>query len=275
MRGRLTVLAESAVPSGVIAILLLRATIAFAGPPFLTDDPVPVDYRHTELNVFSTYDDTHGGSDASFPAMELNYGGLPDTQLHIGIPYVHSRPDGGPDEQGIGDLEVGVKYRFVQESGYSPQIAVYPMAVLPTGNSKEGIGNGKTYWRLPVWLQKSRGAWTTYGGGGYVLNPADGQKNYAFGGWLLQKDLGAALTLGGEVYARGADSVEGQAATVLNVGGSYRFTPDFSLLVSAGHSVAGESHTIAYLGLLWGFGSTIDPVRATDSNRPAVPAPPR
>jgi Putative MetA-pathway of phenol degradation len=271
MRRRLTVFAESAVPSVAIAVLLLRATIALAGPPFLTDDPVPVDHLHAELNVFSTYDDTHGGSDTSLPAMELNYGALAETQLHIGIPYVHSRPDGGRDEQGIGDLEVGAKYRFVQESERSPQIAVYPMAVLPTGDSKAGLGNGKTYWRLPVWLQKSWGAWTTYGGGGYVLNPADGQKNYAFGGWLLQKDFGAALTLGGEVYARGVDAVGGQATTILNVGGSYRFTPDFSLLVSAGHSVDGESHTIAYLGLLWSFGNGGNAGRAKSD----FPAPPR
>ena len=186
--------------------------------------------------------------------MEFNYGALPDTQLHIGIPYVRSTVSGGPDEQGLGDVEIGVKYRFIHETDDSPQVAVYPMAMLPTGDSKQGLGNGRTWWRLPVWLQKSWGNWTTYGGGGYVINTADGQKNYAFGGWLLQKDLDQKWMLGGEVFARGSDTDAGQHSTVLNFGGSYHFTPDFSLLFSAGHSVSGETHTIAYLGLWWGFG---------------------
>ena len=107
---------------------------------------------------------------------------------------------------------------------------------------------------MPVWAQKSWGEWTTYGGGGYVINTAPGQENYAFGGWLLQRTVGERWLLGGEVYARGQDTQAGRSATVMNFGGSYRFTPDFNLLFSEGHSISGETHTIAYLGLWWGFG---------------------
>ena len=63
------------------------------------------------------------------------------------------------------------------------------------------------------------GDWTSYGGGGYVINHADGQKDYPFGGWLLQKDFGEKWTLGGEVFARGKDTVDGQATTIVNFGG--------------------------------------------------------
>lgn len=242
----------------IATALLLASRQAVGGPPFLTDDPVPPEYRHGELNVFATYDETHGGSDTNFPAMEYNYGALPDTQLHIGISYARSSATGGPDEQGLGDVEIGVKYRFIHETDDTPQIAVYPMAMLPTGNASKGLGNSRTWWRLPVWLQKSWGEWTTYGGGGYAINPAEGQKNYVFGGWLLQRNVGERWQLGGEVYARGPDTVAGQSSTVLNFGGSYRFTPDFNLLFSAGHSVSGETHTIAYLGLWWAFGGAED-----------------
>jgi len=166
----------------IASALLLVSSQAIGGPPFLTDDPVPVDYRHSELNVYSAYDDTRDGRDTSFPAMEFNYGGLRDVQLHIGVPFAQTAPDGGPNEQGFGDVEVGVKYRLVHESATSPQVAVYPMAVLPTGDAKKGLGNGRLAWRLPVWLQQSCGDWTSYGGGGYVINSATGQRNYAFGG---------------------------------------------------------------------------------------------
>jgi len=235
-------------------VLMLSAGPLAAGPPYLTDDPVPVDLGHGEFYLYATDDQARGGRDTSLPAMELNYGAWSDTQLHIGIPFAHSALDGGPDEHGVGDVELGVKYRFVHESDASPQIAVFPMVELPTGNSHEGLGNGRTWWRLPLWVQKSWGAWTTYGGGGYVINRADGRRNYAFGGWLLQKDLTEKWTFGGEVFARGKDAAAGQGTTTLNLGGGYRFTSDFNLLFSAGHSVGGEHHAIAYLGLWWGFG---------------------
>jgi len=238
----------------IASALILMSTPALAGPPFMTDDPAPVDYKHSEFYIFSTTDKTKDGRDTTLPAFEYNYGVLPDMQLHIVVPFVKSAPNDAASESGIGDVEVGVKYRFVQETDTMPQIGIFPMAELATGDSNKGLGNGKTWWRLPVWIQKSWGEWTTYGGAGYVINHADGQKNYPFAGWLLQKDLGEKWTLGGEVFGRSKDTVDGQGTTIVNVGGFYKFTPDFNLLFSAGHSVGGESHAVAYLGLWWAFG---------------------
>jgi hypothetical protein len=233
---------------------ILVSGSALAGPPFLTDDPAPVDYKHGEFYIFSTYDKTKDGKDTALPAFEYNYGVLPDTQLHIVVPCVRSAPNDAASKSGIGDVEVGIKYRFVQETDTLPQIGIFPMAEFPTGDSDRGLGNGRTWWRLPVWIQKSWGEWTTYGGAGYVINRAEGQKDYPFAGWLVQKDIGEKWTLGGEVFARNKDTVDGQATAILNFGGLYKFTPDFNLLFSAGHSVNGERHTVAYLGLWWGFG---------------------
>ncbi len=46
----------------LVAFLMLTtilATTGFAGPPFLTDDPEPVPFKHWEFYVFSTVDATH------------------------------------------------------------------------------------------------------------------------------------------------------------------------------------------------------------------------
>ena len=239
----------------IVSALALASGPTLAGPPFMTDDPAPVDYKHSEFYVFSTYDKASDGKTTAVPAFEYNYGVLPDTQLHIVVPFLRSAPDGAPSEYGLGDVEIGVKYRFVQETDSMPQIGIFPMAELATGDSNKGLGNGKTWWRLPVWIQKSWGDWTTYGGGGYAINRADGQKNYPFGGWLLQKDIGEKWTLGGEIFSQGKTTVDGKTTTFLNFGGYYKFTPDFNLLFSAGHDLSGESDTIAYLGLWWTWGS--------------------
>jgi outer membrane autotransporter protein len=83
------------------------------------------------------------------------------------------------------------------------------------------------------------------------LNSAPGQRNYAFGGWLLQRDIGEHLSLGGELYAQGRDMDDDQGFVALNAGGSYKFTEHFSVLASAGHSIGGEEHTLWYFALGW------------------------
>ena len=233
---------------------LFAAWASFAGPPFLTDDPEPVEYRHWEAYVFSTYDRGRSGTAIQGPALECNLGAAPELQLHLVVPWAGDRPRGGATQAGLGDVELGAKLRFLDESDGRPQLGIFPMAELPTGDASRGLGNGHVWFRLPLWVQKSWGPWTTYGGGGWVVNRAPGQRDHAFAGWLLQRDLGAKLTLGGEVFAQGAEAVGGRESTIANLGGYLNFTPGFSLLFSGGRALAGERQTIAYLGLYWTWG---------------------
>ena len=158
-----------------------------------------------------------------------------------------------PDTSSLGDVLLGVKYRFVHETDDRPQISFYPAITLPTGNSTRGTGNGQPWYELPLWLQKSWGPWTTYGGGGLVLNFAPGHRSYPLGGWLIQRDFGERLSLGGEIYAQGQDTDHDRGFIALNFGGRYQFTGHFSLLASAGHSVVGDQHTLWYFALGWNW----------------------
>ena len=234
-----------------VGIDLLLITRSFAGPPFLTDDSQPVDYGHWEAYVFANGD--HGSDNYAIngPAVELNYGVLPDTQLHLVVPMTTVGGSGTPTVYGLGDTELGIKYRFVQETNGWPQIGIFPMVELPTGEASRGLGNGSAWFRLPLWLQKSFGPWTTYGGGGAALNSAPGQRDYPFGGWMVQRAFGERLSLGGEIFAQGAAADGDQGFAALNFGGSYNFNEHFSLLFSAGHSIAGDQHTLWYFGCYW------------------------
>lgn len=235
--------------------LISTATAAFCGPPFLTDDPEPVPFRHYEFYVFSTLDRAAGNYAVAGPAFEFNVGAAPNLQLHIVAPLALSVPMNGPSTFGPGDVELGTKYRFVGEKGARPQIGIFPMLELPTGNSQQGLGNGRLWAKLPVWVQKSWGPWTSYGGGGYLLNDAPGMRSHPFFGWLLQRELTKKLTLGGEWFDPGQDSAVSGNSQLANIGGFYNFNQNFSLLFTAGHSVQGESHTVAYLGLYWTWGN--------------------
>lgn len=235
-----------------IAVLSL-ATQVYPATPFLTEDAEPVEFNHGEFNLFSTLDKSsqpENEPDLNAPAVELNFGPAPNVELHLIIPYAWSLPRAALSAHGIGDTEIGIKYRFLQETKNIPQITVSPLMEIPSGNAHKNLGNGKLWFKLPISIQKSWGNWTTYGGGGYAINSSKNMRDYPFAGWLLQKNLNENLTLGLEIYTQGANSINTHSRTLLNTGGSYNFTQHLSLLFSAGGSIIGEKHTVAYIGLL-------------------------
>ena len=236
----------------------LLTGIVHAGPPFQTDDPEPVDYKHFEAYLFSTLDRTRFGRFYQGPAFEMNWGAVPDVQLHLVVPAATFLPHPGPSAFGISDTELGVKYRFIHETKARPEFGIFPFLELPTGSYRAGLGNGRAWYRLPVWAQKSEGPWTTYGGGGEVLNSAPGLSNFSFAGWLVQRDIGKKWTLATEVFYHGAEgplALSTGESTVIDAGGYYYFKkPTFQLLFMAGHSVQGQAETVAYLGLYWTWG---------------------
>jgi hypothetical protein len=241
-----------------LAVLMLGAATAWAGPPFRTDDPEPVELGHWEVYGFSTATHVKGDTAGIAPGIEVNYGALPELQLHVVAPLAFDRPEGGGTRFGYGDTELGAKYRFVQEdeTGWRPQAGIFPLLELPTGSEARGLGTGRVHGFLPLWLQKSFGKWLTYGGGGYWINPGPGNKNYWFAGWLLQRQVTEDLALGGEIFRQTADTVGGKDGTGFNLGGIYDFTEHCHLLFSAGRGIVNAPTTNAfsyYLGLQWTY----------------------
>lgn len=46
-----------------------------------------------------------------------------------------------------------MKYRFIPQSYMVPEVGVFPMIELPTGSYSRGLGVGKTWYKLPLWIQ--------------------------------------------------------------------------------------------------------------------------
>jgi hypothetical protein len=244
----------------VLACFLLCAA-AFAGPPFKTDDPAPVDLGHLEFYAFAAGQRVAGGSSGVGPALEFNYGILPDTQFHIVLPVAYDRPSDAPSQAGLGDAELGVKYRFLQETDTRPQVGIFPLVELPTGDADKGLGAGHTQVFLPVWVQKSWGPWTTYGGYGWWRNPGEGARNWSYAGWLLQRDLGERLTLGGELFRTSASTLDGRSSGGIDFGGQVNFGQKHHLLFSVGRNFSGATQSSFYFGYQFttgGFGNLSD-----------------
>jgi hypothetical protein len=233
-----------------LLLLTLCPLTAWAGPPYLTDDPDPVDYQTVEIIPAFTLDRARDGDEESAPTADFNYGIWPDMHLNIQGGFTREVPENGPSEFGIGDLRVALKWRFHKETDDSPEIAIYPAVVLPTGDANKGLGNGQVSYQFPIWLEKNWGqGWSSYGGGGWTLNRAPRQRDYFYCGWQVQKQLNDAWNLGGEIYSQGSTGTGAAGWTALNLGGGYRFNGHTSLIFSVGHSFAGASNALGYLGV--------------------------
>ncbi|WP_243300632.1 transporter [Geothrix oryzisoli] len=226
---------------------LLGASL-LAGPPFSTDDPEPVEYHHMELYLSWLGLRTPGGATGSLPLVEFNDGILPETQFHIVAPLAYAKPAGGPVTRGYGDTEIGLKVRVLRETDMRPQVGVFPLVEVPTGAADRGLGAGHTQVYLPIWLQKSWGSWTSYGGYGWWRNPGDGRRNWHYLGWLLQRDLSGWATVGGEVFRRSPATLGGRASEGFNLGAIFNLSERDHLLVSAGRNLSGDRETHLYLG---------------------------
>lgn len=229
------------------ALASCRATCA--GPPFITDDPEPVDYEHWEFYVASQFRRDTDGKSFAAPSFELNYGAAPDLQLHIIAPFVGDDPHGASSHYGYGDTELGFKYRFLHETESLPQIGVFPLLEVPTGDPDRGLGSGHVQLFLPVWIQKSwdEDKWTTYGGGGWQLNPGEDNRDFWRFGWELQRKLSERLTLGGELYYITKETSDGDASLGFNLGAIIDLTENHHILFSAGRDFIGPNHFSAYL----------------------------
>jgi len=238
------------------------------GPPFQTDDPVPVDLHHYEFYVFGSADGTPKEMDSLGPAFEFNWGAIPRVQLHAILPFGIAAPRNnpvyfpegiGPTTFGLTDMELGAKIAFIKESKHFPQIGTFTMFEIPTGDSDRGLGVGKVWYKVPIWLQKNIGKWTLDGGGGYVFNSQTGFRSFPYTGWLVKKELSERLELGAEVFAHGSEGTapaQTESSTMLDAGGYYHFKhhPGRQFLFCYGHSVGGQTENYAYLGMYWTWG---------------------
>ncbi len=230
---------------------------ALAGPPFLTDDPQTVDFQHWEFYLASMDFLTAEGWSGDGPHVEINYGIVPNVQLHLIAPVAYDAPKDGPSHYGYGDTELGVKFRFVQETKNIPMVGIFPLLEVPTGSAREGLGTGHLHALLPVWLQKTWGTWTAYGGGGYGINPGPGLQNYGFVGMVLQKQVFKPLLVGVEVYHQTSTVVDGRDDTAFNVGTVFDFSEDHHLLFSAGRSINGPTDFQCYFAYQWTFDNSL------------------
>jgi len=237
--------------AGAALALAGAAVRSYAGPPYLTDDPVPTDTGHWEIYSFGSGEGLRSmfDGDAGF---DFNYGGAKDLQLTATVPLSFTNDPNQRWRSGTGDLELAVKYRFVHDERSGFSAAVFPRVFLPTSSIESGE---KTKLLLPLWLEKDfSGGTSLFGGGGYQINPGPGNRSFWQAGIALTHDLSETVSLGGEITRQGADSDGGTAQTRAGVGSIVKLSDRYALLFSGGPTWADRRtgyHLYAALGLFF------------------------
>lgn len=208
---------------------------AVAGPPYVTDDPEPTEPGRWEVYNFATATERAGATDGE-AGLDINYGGADDLQLTLILPVAYERED--HSHWGVGDVEVGAKYRFLHQAKgrLTPDVAFSPSVTLPTGRDRFGEGSATLF--LPLWAQKDVGPWSVFGGGGYEIRPG---RDVWESGVAVTRSIGERLTVGSEVYHHTSEEPGEAGFTGLNVGVVYQLSDRWSLLASGGPGVQNRS----------------------------------
>lgn len=241
-------------------MVYLCSQTAFSAPPFYTDDAEPAAYRQLQTYYYATLENPTHNTFIQAPAVEIDYGIIPNTEIHFIFTLVTFLPQGGQNTTGIGDIEAGIKTVILTETERRPKIALAPALEIPAGNYRRNLGNGRLWSKWPIWFEKNFGPWNTSIGGGYVFNSAPNMKTYLFGGWTVQRDMSDKLMLGAEIFSEGSYTTihtypfqDTGASTILNLGLSYNFTKQTSFIFSGGHTLVGVKEWVAYGGLYVAF----------------------
>lgn len=234
------------------ALTLALAAPAMAGPPYLTDDPEPTATGHWEIYAFTASErDADGDVDAD-AGVDLNYGAAKGVQLTATVPVSFSRERLRGWRGGAGDLEVAVKYRFIDDEKHGFSAAVFPRAILPTSGIES---DERTRILLPLWMQKEfRGGTTVFGGGGYEVNPGPGNRNFWQAAVAVTQELSDAVSAGGEIAWQQRDERGATNQTSAGVGTIIKLSDRYGLLFSGGPTWADHRtgyHLYGALGLFF------------------------
>lgn len=225
--------------AGALAAVALLALPAAAGPPYTTDDPEPTRTGGWENYVFVAGVQSPGETSGQ-AGFDINYGAAKDLQLTLIAPLDFDHQ--AHTEVGPADVQLAAKYMFIHQSDHTiiPDVSFFPALVLPT--QARGFGPTRVGLFLPFWAQKDFGEWSTFGGGGYDINPGPGNRNYTLAGWAVTRQVTKRLNLGVEIYHQTPDIAGAKALTAVAAGVIFQLSKHFALMASAGPGIQSNPH---------------------------------
>ena len=212
---------------------LLLASLASAGPPYVSDDPEPTDTGHYEIYLFGSAQGGAQGIERNY-GVDFNYGAAENLQLTATLPFSRlGTTDDAHPAYGLGNVELAAKYRFLRQQATGWDVAFFPRLFLPSPSARFGERHASLL--LPLWVEKDwDSGWSTFGGGGCEWNRGGDSKDFCLAGWALARQLLPTLQLGVELVHQTADTRGGRASTSAGVGIKYDLDDHLHVLAYVG-----------------------------------------
>jgi hypothetical protein len=207
----------------LLTMALVVSTPLSAQMPFATDDTGVTEPGTLHVEIFNEMDALQS---KQYPDLRQNTAnfkfnvGLPHHfELDLDAPYLAIyRASGSRNSRGIGDTDMGVKWRMNEQSPSStqPTFAVSFYTEFPTGNTRQELGSGLTDYALNFIAQAPISERTRFNVNVGILfagNTSTGvvgidttRGRVYFGGLSALHDLSPRLTVGGEIFGGISDT---------------------------------------------------------------------
>ena len=216
------------------------------GPPMITDDPGTPDVGGWEINLSFNSDYKKQHKEFEIPLLDINYGYNERTQLKLEFPYLSSKIAGENFENQIGNVKIGVKYRFLDEKKYNFAFSSYPQVEISTES------DGSQIFIFPLQFEKSFGKVVFGTDLGYEYSKDN--SDYLFNGILLGYGFSPSFGIMGEISFFADSKSPGDVEGIINFGISYEFNKIFKFISSFGTGIISpdsnsKTRFISFIGM--------------------------
>jgi hypothetical protein len=239
-----------------LGVLLVAARVgvlqAQGGPPYYTNDPGTPGNKQWEINLAYMPFLYDGQSISHVPDVDINFGLGDRIQLTFEGSWLRDWETPGPAQYGLGQDQLGVKWRFYDNPDNGWAISVFPQVSVnnPDSSVRRGIAPRGASLILPMEFSKKFGPVDLNWEAGYNV------VHYGSDGWIAGvvagHDITKKLEMDPEFYSVGAFHPRASADT-FGIGARYKIHPPFILLLMAGRSVEatrnGQPYFVGYCGM--------------------------
>lgn len=213
----------------------------------ITNDPDTPGPGTWEINLAATGARSHDGMRVDAPDLDLNRGVGERIQLSIHAAWAHADANGAWSS-GLGDVELGMRYRFLDADTDGVSLAVQPLYVRgwsPVAR-RRGLASQNAEWVLPVQLARP------VGGFHVGMELARHVIAHEADAWQAGAFVAHDCFIGECLAEINATRTDGEtAATTLNLGARHPLREGLLLMGSLGSEVSGADRAplVFYLGL--------------------------
>jgi hypothetical protein len=167
-----------------VLILFGESILAQSSPPLLSNDPGTPGPGNWEINILTSLERSNVNEELQIPLFDFNYGVGDRCQLTVSIPFAIGHEEGTGVRRAFDGMEMGVKYRFVDNPGMrESNVSFFPKVFFSFVDEKSTKLSLPLEWHLEwkhfgltaevghIWVNGESDGWEGGAGAALLLDP--------------------------------------------------------------------------------------------------------